>query len=122
MSKGAPATLKINKDGDNIKVGPQEGTSEKKNNPAKKSQKEKKFRVIINSQEGFEGKDDLKLGVNGRVFQVKRGFEVDLPESYLAVLKDAKYTIITKDDNGNEDIREVPRFSYNILGQIKEGE
>lgn len=83
-----------------------------------KQEPEKKYRVIINTQEGFDGKDDVKLGVNGRVFLVKRGHEVELPESYLGVLKDAKITQISKDDEGNEQIIDIPRFSYNILGEV----
>jgi hypothetical protein len=84
--------------------------------------KERMHEITIHAQEGFEGKDDVKVGVNGKVYQIKRGFKVQIPESVLRNLEDCKYTIVSRDDQGNEDIREVPRFSYTYHGVVQEPE
>lgn len=84
--------------------------------------KERMHEITIHPQEGFEGKDDVKVGINGKVYQIKRGFKVQIPESVLKNLEDCKYTIVSRDDNGNEDIREVPRFSYTYHGVVQEPE
>lgn len=87
--------------------------------PKRKADQEKMFKIIINTQDGHEGKDDVKIGVNGKVYQIKRGFEVVIPESVLNVIRESKYTITSRDDNGNEDVRDIPRFSYTYLGEAK---
>ncbi len=84
--------------------------------------KQKKYRVVIHPQEGIMGKDDVVLGINGNHLQVKRGYEVILPESYLNVLKDSKITHIGKNDDGTEDIREILRFSFEVRGEVQEEE
>lgn len=73
---------------------------------------EKRVKVIIHEQEGHEGTKDVQLGVNGRVINIKRGYEVEIPEPYFKVLEDAKYEIPVKNDDGTEEIKIIPRFAY----------
>jgi hypothetical protein len=49
----------------------------------------KKYRITIHNQEGPGGKDDVPVGVNGDVWQIKREHEVEVPEMVFDVLKNA---------------------------------
>jgi len=82
--------------------------------------KEPKRIVRINKQEGHEGTDDVKIGINGYVLQIKRGFDVVIGESFLQNLKDCRYVLYGKDDNANDVIVEVPRFSFEDKGPAPE--
>ena len=79
---------------------------------------EPKVKVMIHEQEGHEGQKDVFLGVNGRGILVKRGFEVDIPFSYYMVLKEAKYEIPVKADDGTDEIKIIPRFAFNVIGTL----
>ena len=79
---------------------------------------EPKVKVMIHEQEGHEGQKDVFLGVNGRGILVKRGFEVEIPFSYFKVLQDAKYEIPIKTDAGEDEIKIIPRFAYNVIGTL----
>lgn len=81
---------------------------------------DRKFKVIINADRSHEGNTDVLLGNNGVIYQVQRDKEIVLPERFLNVLKDSKYTIYTRNDDGTEDVREVPRYSFNVLGEVTE--
>jgi hypothetical protein len=78
----------------------------------------KKYRVIINQQDGPDGKYDVPLGVNGVVNLVKRGEEVVLDEDYFNVLKDAKIDRLVRNPGEEEQTITVARFSYTVLGEV----
>ena len=80
--------------------------------------KEPKVKTIIHEQEGQEGLLDVPLSVNGHVYLVKRGYEVDLPYSVFKVLQNSKYEVPVKDDDGNETLKVIPRFSFSVVGEI----
>jgi hypothetical protein len=73
------------------------------------------YKIIIHKQEGHEGTDDVKLPINGNVLLIKRGYEVEIGESYLKNLQSCQYDIFTKDDHGNDFVAQVPRFSFSII-------
>jgi hypothetical protein len=74
--------------------------------------KEPRVKVMIHEQDGFEGGKTVKLSINGRAIEIMRGKEVMIGVSYLKLLDDTKYTIIGKDEQGNDYEREVKRFAY----------
>ena len=54
---------------------------------AAKKEKMVKIRLFKDSN---KYKNDLFVGVNGRTFQIKRGVEVEVPESVALVIEDAQ--------------------------------
>jgi hypothetical protein len=73
---------------------------------------EPRVKIVIDEQEGHEGHQPVKLGINGHVLVIKRGHEVEIPESFINLLKELKYTVYGKDDAGNDTERDVPRFAW----------
>lgn len=71
-----------------------------------------RVRIIIDEQENHEGSKDVPLGIDGYVINIQRGKEVDIPEPFIQVLENAKYTIIGKADDGQDTERQVPRFNW----------
>ena len=76
---------------------------------------EKRVNIVIDEQEGHEGTTDVKLSCNGVVCVIQRGKVVAVAERYVGILRDAVYEIITKDDEGNDQMRRVPRFAWRIV-------
>jgi hypothetical protein len=85
--------------------------------------KEPKVGLFIHLQEGQEGKEDVRIGIDGYVFNVKRGFWVDVPQSVIKNLETCTYTIVSQVEDGqggtNETRTEVPRFSYSTRAVSK---
>jgi hypothetical protein len=73
---------------------------------------EPRVKIIIEEQEGHEGSKPVKLGINGHVIVIMRGREVEVPESYVNLLKELKYAVYSKDDDGQDVEREVTRFNW----------
>lgn len=73
---------------------------------------EPRVKIVIDEQEGHEGHQPVKLGINGYIIVIKRGHEVEIPASYVNLLKELKQTVYSKDDDGNDISREVPRFAW----------
>lgn len=82
------------------------------------SKKQKKIRVMINQQDGPDGKFDVPIGVNGKVLLIKRGEEVEIPEEYFFVLRDAKVEQLVRNPGEEEQVLTMSRFSYNVLGEV----
>ena len=105
------------------KEGAVDETKEKedgeKTAPSPVAKKKKKYRVIINQQDSFDGKYDVPLGVNGVVHQIKRGVEVELDEDYLQVLKDSVIDQVVQDGEGNDEIIKIARYSFSVFGEVK---
>jgi len=85
---------------------------------AEKPKGQKKIRVMINQQDGPDGKFDVPLGVNGKVLLIKRGAEVEIPEEYYFVLRDAKIAQLVRNPGEEEQIITIARYSYNVLGEV----
>jgi hypothetical protein len=77
----------------------------------------KRVKIIIHEQDGDDGSFDVKVGVNGRAYQIKRGVEVDVPPEVVHVLDNAIVTRIVKDPDTNREItKDVRRFNYSVIG------
>lgn len=60
-------------------------------------------------------KDDVVVGVNGKLIQIQRGKPVELEEHFIEALKHAKIETIVKDpDTGDETAVTIPRFAVDV--------
>lgn len=77
------------------------------------AEKAKKRTVTIHKTD--TDKDDVVIGVNGKLIQIQRGKPVELEEHYIEALKHAKIETIIKDpDTGNETAVTIPRFAVEV--------
>lgn len=84
--------------------------------PGKKAGKDAKTRLMIPSQTGPGGSDDVFLSVNGRDYLIKRDAEVEVPPAVLEALKHAVITDYVTDADGRiVRERQVPRFPFQVL-------
>ena len=75
-----------------------------------------KTRIIISSNTGPAGSDDVFVSVNGRDFLIKRDIEVEVPDEVLSVLKNAVITDYVTDADGRiVRERRVPRFPFQVV-------
>ncbi len=78
--------------------------------------KDDKVRIIISEQEGDENQGDVVLGLNGKFYQIKRGFPVEIPKDLLEVLNHAIITKMSQNMETQEiTYKDVPRFAYQVL-------
>lgn len=68
--------------------------------------------IVIHQGEGAAGRDDVQVGVNGVMFNIKRGKPVDVPVEVVHVLENA----VTKIYEGGEEIS-TPRFAFSVVSQ-----
>lgn len=79
-------------------------------------------RIMIHKTSDASGADDVLVGVNGRMFQIKRGVEVEVPMSVVEVLKNAvadkyEWRADPKLSNGGEMVkREALAYPFSVLG------
>lgn len=74
--------------------------------------------ILIPEEDSPGGQDDVPIGVNGVVFQVKRGVPVALPLEYIEVLNNAVEFIYPQTRDGQRGMvepRKVPAFPYQIV-------
>lgn len=84
--------------------------------PGKKAGTNAKTRLMIPSQTGPGGSDDVFLSVNGRDYLIKRDAEVEVPPAVLEALKHAVITDYVTDADGRiVRERQVPRFPFQVL-------
>lgn len=77
--------------------------------------KEKRVKLMIFEQEGPEGKQDVPVSVNGYAYQIKRGIEVEVPESVIHVLENAVMTLSEPGEKPGTFVeRNVRRFSFQV--------
>jgi hypothetical protein len=69
--------------------------------------------ITIHKDGGIDGKDDVPVGVEGRVLKIKRGEKVRIPVEHYEHLVNCKYS--THDHLGNPT-GEIPRFSVTFHG------
>lgn len=70
----------------------------------------KKVRITIMATEGE--KEDVKIGVNGHLIQIKRGVPVVVDVAYLEVLKNSTIDTIMEDDNGKRTQVQMQRYPF----------
>ncbi|MAF04954.1 MULTISPECIES: hypothetical protein [unclassified Herbaspirillum] len=75
---------------------------------------EKRVRVTIHSGETDDEKGDVVLVHNFEQIQIKRDVEVEIPERYLAILKDAVIDTRGTDNHGKAIGGRSPRFAYTV--------
>jgi hypothetical protein len=84
----------------------------------KPKEEDKKVKIIIEEQEGDENSGDVFVSVNGYGMTIKRGFPVEIPESFVDVLRKAVITKMTQDKETDEiKYRDVPRFNFRIVNE-----
>ena len=74
---------------------------------------EPRLYVQIAQGDGEEGRNAVKLGIQGYMVMVPRGVKVALPKSYVDLLADLTVGESTSDGNDRWD---RPRFSYSVMG------
>lgn len=73
--------------------------------------------VVARAADPREG-SEIKVGVNGRIYQVQRGVAVDLPPEAVLALADAVMsTAIRNADDQIVGWHDAPRLPFQILGQ-----
>ena len=78
-------------------------------------EKGKEYVIVIDEQTGVDGTDTVFISVNGKAYQIVRGYEVVVPYEVIKVLEDAVYKKYKYDDNGNVKEYKVPRFNYRVI-------
>lgn len=90
--------------------------------PAEATSKVKRKRIMIHKTGDKTGADDVILGVNGRMYQIKRGMEVDVPASVVEVLKNAvedrfEYHADPRLPGGGEMVkRQALAYPFSVIG------
>ena len=110
VAKKAPAKARIRK-----AVAPEPERSDVPAKPVKSGRK----RLIIHNQEGVEASPFVKVQVNGRMYQISREVEVEVPMEVVHVLENAVITTDTRDDRGNHTERHLRRFPFTVLGDAQ---
>jgi len=76
----------------------------------------KRVKIVIPEQEGEDNQGDVFISVNGRAYQIKRGFEVEVPPEVIEVLDHAISTKMSQDMRTMEmSFKDVPRFPYKVI-------
>lgn len=94
-------------------------TGKKRGKPVREAEAvaETLVRIVIPSQPGRTGSDDVFVSVNGRDFLIRRDAEVEVPPMVVEALNNAVATEYLTDDAGRlVGDRQVPRFPYRVLG------
>ncbi|MCV0395476.1 MAG: hypothetical protein K5872_22270 [Rhizobiaceae bacterium] len=79
----------------------------------------KKMVIMIPNQNEPGGKDPVPVGVNGKVYLIKRGVEVTVPEEVVEVLRNANKIQYDKGPNGEPiNPTPVPTHNFSILGTV----
>lgn len=102
---------------DNVEEGGQQDDS-----PAE-TQTKRPFseKVKINITRDKDDKQPVPVAVNGRVFRIARGVDVEVPKEVLSVLDDAIQVImeLEEDSQGKEHLvaKEVPAYNYRLVSK-----
>lgn len=78
-------------------------------------QKVKTVRIIIDETRDSTEMQNVPVGVNGRMWIIKRGEEVEVPLEVLEVLDHAVVEKTVKLEGGAEVTKKVKRFNYSVL-------
>lgn len=77
-----------------------------------------RWRIVVARSTDAREADEVKIGVNGRLYQIRRGVPVDVPPEAVLALEDA--VVSTPIRNEHDQItgwHHAPRFPYQNLGQ-----
>lgn len=74
-------------------------------------------RILIALSEEKGGQDDVTVGVNGILAQIRRGMPVDVPVEYVEALSRAVKLVYPESDNGLETPRHVALYPYQVLSE-----
>lgn len=78
--------------------------------------KEALYTVYIAEQDNQDDRQQQFVSVNGKPYLIKRGVDVkNVPQGIVNVLQEAIQTIISKDEDGNDQVRNIPRFNFRII-------
>lgn len=78
---------------------------------------EKKYKIVIPSQSGPGGADDVFIAPNGREILIRRDAEVEVGQDVIEALNNAVITEHVVDTEGRfAGERQVPRFPYQVKG------
>ncbi|MBZ0158398.1 MAG: hypothetical protein K8I29_19545 [Alphaproteobacteria bacterium] len=103
---------------DEIKEQAEELQGEGSEEKGRRNAGPKKYRIIIDEQDNTDKNNDVFVtDGRGTPYLIKRGHEVVVPEGVVNVLKEAVYTLIEKNENGEEVRRDIPRFALRVLGR-----
>jgi hypothetical protein len=75
-----------------------------------------KIKIKISNSEGPGGRDDVPVGVNGYVYQIKREHVVAVPKAVVEVLRNARVTNMELQVDGSMIETDYPRFNVQELG------
>lgn len=81
--------------------------------PAAPAQSRGKVRIMIPTDKGPGGQNDVVGGVNFRSFQIKRGVPVEVSREIYNALMDARVTMYSRDENG-APVNPVEVMSYTV--------
>lgn len=71
--------------------------------------------VQIHKTEGDTGSDDVPVSVNGKTWLIKRGFDVQVPDFIVEVLKNAVKDVYEYDTKTNKtSVRQVPAYPFSV--------
>lgn len=89
-------------------------------NNSKKKSAEKYFKVIFNAKTAENDPEDVMLGVNGELLNIKRETEVVLPQRFLEVADHASETKWKQlPGQPRKKVGVVKRYPYTVLGPAK---
>jgi hypothetical protein len=80
---------------------------------------------VVDTKDG-SGTADVNVGVNGRVWQLKRGYELNVPWRVVEALQHAIGTKVQHIDKGNGEVEEritpTRRFGFSFIEKPKQAE
>jgi hypothetical protein len=77
---------------------------------------EKRVTIVIDENDGEEGRSDVFLAVNGKTFLMQRGVNVTVPEYVVHALKNCITTTMRQDPRTDEiTYKDVPRFPFHVV-------
>jgi len=72
--------------------------------------------INIFASEAEGGNFAVLVGVNGVVYQIPRGINVEVPDAVVSVLNDAVTDVTIPLEAGGTVSRKVPRYNFRVVG------
>ena len=77
---------------------------------------QKRVNILIHKVKGQTGSSDVQVSVNGKVYLIKRGVVVPVPESVVEVLRNAVRTEYTFVDEGQDlEANDVLAYPFSLV-------
>jgi len=88
-----------------------------KEDPVREVTRKETVRVLIHKTANDQGQDTVSIGVNGKVWLLKRGEEIEVPPGVASALKDAvRYEVGYDPSNHSTPVNEVQSYPFSIVG------